>query len=328
MLHEGKPNQFVFLPDLPNQDIPDRIQRIPPRRFLAVLRLKNRSLLEKFQKIIDKEKSMCYTILSLVEWKCMEDTMNEVAKKEFSGFPEKSNLYEFVEFQRFADSDAGKEAIRKGKTSIRNGNIAKLVVWAVLIVAVLVLLSTGHPIWGILAAIIGGGAAWGFTKFSFRASAEAKLSSEVAQHCSEIAKYIVDNHFKDANYFFYYTSALIYNNNICAYFSTETGDFVVYNKKNIKDVTRERVHVGTKTTSSATTTGKSQRTLANTLGLDPTGRRKHKSTTKIVTQAQEIYEWHLDILTDFMEYPKVSMVLPDEKWAEDEVGKAYGVLKP
>jgi hypothetical protein len=254
--------------------------------------------------------------------------MDEVTKMELHGFPDKVNLYDFAEFLRFADSDGGKEAIERHKKSIRNANIAKLIVWAVLAVVVLILFSTNHPFWAILVAFLGGSFVFGLTKYSAKANADAKLQHDISEHCGAIAQYLVENHFKDATYFYFFTDALIYNNNMCAYFSTDTGDFVIYNKSNIKDVTRERIHVGTQTTSTATTKGISEKTFANSLGLDPFGTRRHKSITKFSTSSQEIYEWHFDILTDFMPYPKVSMVLPNEKWAEDEIGKAYGILKP
>ncbi|GHV69424.1 hypothetical protein FACS1894199_18150 [Bacteroidia bacterium] len=253
--------------------------------------------------------------------------MTDMAKKELPDFPDKMNLYDFTEFPRFDDSDGGKESIKKHKRSIRNGNIAKLIVWVVFVVAVLVLFSTPPPFWAILVVLFGGGVAWKFTKFSFRASADIKLQRDKSKYCTAIAQFLVENHFKDTTYFCYFTDALIYNNSMCAYFSTKTGDFVIYNKTNLKDVVRERVHVGTQTTTTATTTGKSERTLANSLGLDSLDAREYKSTTKVTINSREIYEWHLDILTDFMPYPKVTIVLPDEKWAEDEVGKAYGILK-
>jgi hypothetical protein len=258
----------------------------------------------------------------------MEEIVKNDLTNDLTDVSKTFNLYDCAEFSKFEDTDGGKTAIKNHKISIRNGNIAKLIVWAVLVVILLVLFNTGHPFWAIIVALLGGGAAWGFTKFSFRASADTKLQQDMSEHCAAIAEHLVNNHFKDATYFYYFTDALIYDKNMCAYFSTETGDFVIYNKSNIKDVARERVHVGTHTTSTATTTGKSQRTLAASMGLDPFGSRSHKSKTSVVTKSTEIYEWHLDVLTDFMEYPKISMVLPDEKWAEDEIAKAFGILKP
>jgi hypothetical protein len=258
----------------------------------------------------------------------MNEIMNEIEKKELPGFPNKLNLYDFLEFPRFADSDSGKEAINNHEASIRNGTITKLVAWAVVIITVICLFNTGHPFWAILAALLLGGIAIGITKKSFKDSADARLQQVISQHCGAIAQYLADNFFKEASYFYYFTDALIYDNNICVYFSADSGDFVIYNKSNIKDVTRERVHVGTHTTSTATTTGKSENTLAATFGIDPFGTRKYKSSTTVNTHSQEIYEWHFNIFTDFMPYPNISMVFPDDKFIEDEIGKAYGILKP
>ena len=255
--------------------------------------------------------------------------MTDVAKKELEKFPFKVNLYDFAEFPRFADSVNGKVAIENHKKSIKNGKIFNLILWAILVVVVIVLFNTNHPIWAIIVAFFGGSVAIGITMGNgSKAIADTRLQQVISQHCGSIAQYLVENYFKDAAYFYYFTDALIFSNSMCAYFSTDTGEFVAYSKNNIKDVSRERVHVGTQTTSTATTMGKSERTFANSLGLDPFGTRKHKSTTSIDSHSREIYEWHFDIFTDFMEHPKISMVLPDEQSSEDEIGKAYGILKP
>jgi hypothetical protein len=40
------------------------------------------------------------------------------------------------------------------------------------------------------------------------------------------------------------------------------------------------------------------------------------------------YEWRLDILTDFLEYPKLSFKFADNTKGEDEAKIIYGILKP
>jgi len=253
----------------------------------------------------------------------------DVEKKELSGFPCKLNLFDFTKLPRFADSDDGKKAIKKHKLRIITGNIVKLVSWLILILGVLFLWNNRHPFWAIIVAFFGGIFLYGITiGVLTKAGANAKLRNEISHHCGAIAQYIVNNIFKEATYFYYFTDAIIYDNNICAYFSTNTGVFVIYNKNNIKDVSRERVHLGTHTTSTSNTSGTSEKTLANTLGIDPFGTRNYSGSTSTSSHSREIYEWHFDIFTDFMPYPKVSMVLPDDKFIENEIGKAYGILKP
>jgi hypothetical protein len=267
--------------------------------------------------------------------------MGDILKKELPDFPVKLNLYDFTVLPRFTDSDRGKVAIETHETSIRKGKTAKTVTWLSWIGAFLILfiafnwLCLIYAMFGWIIALI-------FTLLPFKAKADAKLQYEISEHCREIAQYVVENYFHGARHFYYFTEVLIYNNDVCAWFSTDSGEFVIYNKTNIKEVNRERVHVGTQTTtsvtttSSASTTGKSRRTLANSLGIDPFnfGTRKYKGSTTGVSYSssdsysKEIYEWHFNIFTDFIQHPNISMVLPDGKIGENETGNAYGVLKP
>jgi len=255
--------------------------------------------------------------------------MNEMAKIRLPEFPCKANLYDFTKFLPFADSDEGKEAFERHRKTIKNTNTFKIVVWAILVAVVLILFLTNHPFFGILVVVFGGSAAVGLTIDSSSMVADARLNQDIAKYCGRVAEDVMKNSFKGAaSYFYYRTDALIYNDVMCAYLSIDKGDFIVYSKSNIKDVIRERVHVGTQSTTVGTTTGKSRKTFANMAGFSPFGTREHKITTTFSTSTREIYEWHFDIFTDFMPYPRVSIILPDGKWAENETGKAYGILKP
>lgn len=50
--------------------------------------------------------------------------------------------------------------------------------------------------------------------------------------------------------------------------------------------------------------------------------------TELLLHITNYYEWHLDIFTDFLAYPKVSLVLSDSQEAMDFIGSVYAVLKP
>lgn len=113
---------------------------------------------------------------------------------------------------------------------------------------------------------------------------------------------------------------LIYGKEGFVYYDTDNSTLVAYNKSDIKDVTRERVHLGSSTSGSANTTGGGY-TFNN--GITIGG-----GTTKTYSNTVNEYEWHLDIFTDFLNYPKVSLVLNDNKSVEEFVGKAYALLKP
>ncbi len=40
------------------------------------------------------------------------------------------------------------------------------------------------------------------------------------------------------------------------------------------------------------------------------------------------YEWRLDVMTNFIEYPKLSLVFPDSQDGEASAKTIYAVLKP
>lgn len=113
---------------------------------------------------------------------------------------------------------------------------------------------------------------------------------------------------------------LVYGKEGFVYFDTANSTLAAYNKSNIKDVTRERVHLGSSTSGGASTTGTAY-TFGNGITI---GGGNTKTYSNTVNQ----YEWHLDIFTDFLDYPKVSLVLNDNKSVEEFVGKAYALLRP
>ena len=113
---------------------------------------------------------------------------------------------------------------------------------------------------------------------------------------------------------------LIYGKEGFVYFGTYNSTLVAYDKSNIKDVTRERLYLGSSTSGGSSTTGSS---YVTDTGLVLTG-----GSAQTYSNTVNEYEWHLDIFTDFLDYPKVSFVLSDTKSAEEFVGKAYALLKP
>jgi hypothetical protein len=115
---------------------------------------------------------------------------------------------------------------------------------------------------------------------------------------------------------------LFYSNLGCACIDLYSGEMVLYAKENIKDVLLEHVHLGTTTTGSAYTSGGMDR------GIIFDFHYTQYSDTSINTDSIQHYEWRLDILTDFLEYPKLSFRFADNSKGEDEAKIIYGILKP
>ncbi|MCT4387441.1 hypothetical protein [Leuconostoc pseudomesenteroides] len=114
---------------------------------------------------------------------------------------------------------------------------------------------------------------------------------------------------------------LIYSSERVIYFDADEELLVVYNRENIKEVSRERLHTGAQTQGTANSVG-------GATAIGNTGVTVGGAQTATQTNTTDFYEWHFDILTDFFDYPKVSMVLSDSQSVEDFIGKAYAILKP
>jgi hypothetical protein len=245
--------------------------------------------------------------------------------------PARLNLFSFGHgfgIIPFSDTQEGKVALEEYKVSIEKEKKVRQYLWGGLALIVLILFLFFYHFLAIFIGFFGGILCFTLCAKPIGVNASAILNRAINTHCQWVVKKLVDSCFHSVHYFYYRTDALIYNNNMCAYLSTKSGELVIYNKSNIKEVSRERVHLRSETTGSATTTGRSTNTVSTAFGVNPFNTRKHKNTTQVNTTTKEFYEWHLDILADFFEHPKISLVLPDGKFAEDEIGKAYAVLKP
>jgi len=115
---------------------------------------------------------------------------------------------------------------------------------------------------------------------------------------------------------------LFYSNLGCVCIELNSGEMVLYGKENIKDVLLEHVQLGTSTSGSSTSYGDMYR------GLIFNFHYTQYSDSIIDTDSIQHYEWRLDILTDYIEFPKLSFRFEDNSIGEDEAKIIYGILKP
>ena len=108
----------------------------------------------------------------------------------------------------------------------------------------------------------------------------------------------------------------------CACIDLISGEMVLYAKENIKDVLLEHINIGTNTIGTAYTSGTMDRNLIFNFHYT------QDSYSDIDTDSINLYEWRLDILTDFLEFPKLSFRFADNTKGEDEAKIIYGILKP
>jgi len=110
----------------------------------------------------------------------------------------------------------------------------------------------------------------------------------------------------------------LYNQDLCLYVNTENGEWVGFDTGSIKNARLEHVHIGSTTTSNTKTSGTAIAWTSNF------GTYSGSSTT--VSETKSHYEWRLDVFSNFMAYPNLTCVFPDNKEGEDFVKKATAIL--
>lgn len=238
-------------------------------------------------------------------------------KLEEATAPSSLNVYDY--FDKFENSTLGIYAIKSLKKEISAANVGRI---SGILVVVLGFIMISVQFWGLVLIILG---AIGFFYQKTRVqNSELAYNQSIGQHTLDVVNSVLDTKYKGDKGFYYNQEGLIYGPDGCAFIDLQNGKLVLLEKQNIKEVTRERKLVGTQNVS--TTTGRSRSTVGTAIGVNPFGSRKIKATTNTETVAQ--YEWHLDILSNFNDYPLISMTIPDIGNWEKLVGQAYATLKP
>jgi len=125
---------------------------------------------------------------------------------------------------------------------------------------------------------------------------------------------------------------LFFGNEGCTLVNIESGRMILYGKENIKNVLLEHKHLGASTSGYSHSSGGMDSdgqlffhvhrnlSIGGSVHNDTYENSEHESETI------EHYEWHLDILTDFMEYPNLSFVIDDNDLESVKEAKViYGI---
>lgn len=240
--------------------------------------------------------------------------------------PVKLNIYQFTGLPEFENSDEGKQALNDLEQKQAEVNKKLSNYKMIQIVSIILAVLGFFEIIGIVFI---------FPAVMFRSNGKKamalknELSDAQANYHATYYGYTdhfihpVADQFISGQWHSYrtYRKCLIYSDQQFAYFDLNDGTLVAYNNGDIKEVSRERLHTGSYTQSNSSSVG-----MATTIG--DTGVAVGNAQTSSSANTTDNYEWHFDILTNFIDYPKVSLVLADEPSVEDFIGKAYAILKP
>jgi len=118
-------------------------------------------------------------------------------------------------------------------------------------------------------------------------------------------------------YSFYNGEVFLYSPEMCMLIWVEDGKAIVYKKENIKETNLEHVHLGSSSTSTSKHSGSSY-AWTNSYAT-------YKGKTSTTTSTVDHYEWRLDVFSNIMEYPKITLTFSESE--EDAAKKIYAILK-
>lgn len=240
--------------------------------------------------------------------------------------PFKSDIYRFTGLPRFEDSDEGQQALnnlqqKQAEVNKKLSNYKTIQIISI-ILAVLGFFEVIGIIFIFPAVIFRSNGKKAMTLKDELSQVQSSYNSTYYGYADHFVNPVADQ-LVSSQWHSYrtYHKCLIYSDQQFAYFDLDDGTLVAYNTGNIKEVSRERLHTGSYTQGDSSSVG-----MATVIG--DTGLSVGSAQTNSYSNTTDNYEWHFDILKNFIDYPKFSLVLADSPSVEDFVGKAYAILKP
>ncbi len=234
-----------------------------------------------------------------------------------------TNLEQITPLQSFQTSEVGKNATQlwneREKTS---GLIFKIIIGIGAAIGIIAWISEGSIIEGALSGLLIFGMGyivyWIYKKFFLNSAIDGYFDKRW-NWSIDTAKQ-VSLWLNSYYYAFYNGYILFYSDKGCAYVNIENGEWIGIDKKDIKRVNLEHVHLGSTTVSESHTTGGATAWSSSYASINTRTSTTHSTTTH--------YEWRLDIMSGFFNYPNLTVVFADDKEAEDYAKKACALLTP
>ena len=225
--------------------------------------------------------------------------------------------------EAFAESKKGKNLL---ETVAAREKIANLINVATIILAlgfaILNYFSVNNG--RILQAVVSGGLLYGvgsLARYLYTRLMISPVQSSYFKQRSDYANQLGEemmNHFGGYLYRFGNGYFFLFNQDFCIYVDSEYGEWVGYDHNSINDVNLEHVHIGSSTVSKTSSSGVGVAWTSNV------GTYHGSSTTH--SESTSHYEWRLDVFTKFINYPKLTLVFPDNRDGEDYAKNAKAIL--
>jgi hypothetical protein len=236
--------------------------------------------------------------------------------------PAKINYYEWSGTPFFENSEFGKRLSAERSSSDTLFGIFNLI-YIIISLAIIFLVFKYFGIFKGILSIVGAIVLYFIILFTvYSPHGDNKYVDISNNYKNEVLTAIRDQFLPSCGWFTVNNNSEIffYGNNGCAYFFYKTGELIIYNIDSIIQINRQRIHSGSKT-SGGYTIPNVEVTKTWTGDIKVTN-----NNTYIVPSVTNYYEWHLEIISKFKEYPRILVIMPDSKENENLIGGAYAYL--
>lgn len=248
--------------------------------------------------------------------------MKELTIQELN-LPAYMPLQETFGVEPFAETKKGKKLLETVKIREKIANLIHIVT-IILALGFAVMNYFGVNNGKILQAVVSGGLLYGvgalikflYTMFMI-SPAQTKYVDKRNDYASEFGHTIM-HHFGGHLRNFGNGFIFLVNADLCLYVNTEYGEWIGYDKNSIKSVELSHVLIGSSTVSQTSSSGVGIAWTSN-IGTYQGSSSTHSKTTSH-------YEWRFDVFTGFMNYPKLTLVFPDDTEGEDFAKIAKAIL--
>lgn len=244
--------------------------------------------------------------------------METIAVIDKSKLTNSTNVSNYSEFKGFLSTEDGRILTEScDLTAKRRKLVSRIVMYTAFAIALAMYFASGlfnGICYGIIFYLLGSVVTFVFGRISN--SARNKYFDERWNYGLKMAE-AVAGAFGMNYYSFYNGEVFLYSPEMCMLNWVEDGKTIVYRRDNIKEVTLEHVHLGSTSTSTSKHSG-SAYAWTNSYA---TYKGKTSTTTSTVNQ----YEWRLDVFSNVMEYPKITLVFNENE--ENAAKQIYAIVK-
>ena len=247
--------------------------------------------------------------------------MEQVISSDLQKIENSTNVSNISGFSGFSETEEGRILAESCNYTAKRKKAVSRIVLAVAVGVAFLMYLFAKPqslfnsiFYGIIFYLLGSIITFVFGKID--KSANKKYFNARWDYGIKVAE-AISSSLKTNYYSFYNGEIFLYSNELCCLIFIESGQVIIYKRNNIKEVNLEHVHLGSTSTSTSKHSGSSY-AWTNSYAT-------HKGKTNTTTSTVDHYEWRLDVFSNVVEFPKITLTFSDGE--ENAAKQIYALLK-